>query len=62
MLEKLTKYLLVDDGFFSLKFGGFKSFEQSLFTDTEQDTCEPVLTLITQRKERKQTLLKEDPQ
>ncbi len=47
------KYLLVgDDGVFSLKFSG-RSFDQSLFTDTELNTCEPELTLMTQRTERK---------
>ncbi len=47
------KYLLVgDDGVFSLNVGGL-SFDQSLFTDTELNTCELDLTLMTQRTERK---------
>ncbi len=50
---KHMKYLLVgDDGVFSLKFGG-SSLDQSLFTDTELNTCELDLTLMTQRGERK---------
>ncbi len=48
---KHTKYLLVDEGFFSLNFGG-SSFDQSLFTDTELNTSEPDLSLRTQRAER----------
>ncbi len=47
------KYLLVgDDGVFSLKLGGLNSCDRSLFTDTELNTCEPDLTLMTQRTER----------
>jgi len=42
------KYLLLDDGVFSLKFGT-SPLDQSLFRDTELDTCEPDLTLMTQR-------------
>jgi len=37
------------DVFFSLKFGWLPSFDQSLFTDTELDTCESDLSLITNR-------------
>ncbi len=47
-------YLLVDDVFFSLKFGGSPSFERSLFTDTELDTCDPDLTLKIQTTKKKQ--------
>ncbi len=48
------KYLLVgDDGVFSLKFVFSPPFEWSLFTDTELNTCELDLTLMTQRTERK---------
>jgi len=43
-----TKYLSIDDGVFSLKSGP-PPLEQSLFRDTELDTCEPDLTLMTQR-------------
>jgi len=43
-----TKYLLFDGGVFSLKFSG-SSLDRSLF----MDTCEPDLTLMTQRTERK---------
>ncbi len=50
---KHMKYLLVDEDSFSLKFGGSRSFDQSLFTDGELDKCEPDLTLMTQRTERK---------
>ena len=49
---KHTKYLSLDDGVFSLKFGG-TPLDRSLFRDTELDTCEPDLTLMTQRTERK---------
>ncbi len=52
-IKKPMKYLLVDDVFFSLKSGGSPLFEWSLFTDTELDTCELVLTLKTQRTEEK---------
>jgi len=48
--KKHKKYLLLVDGFRSLNIGP-SSFEQSLFTDTELDTCEPDLTLMTQRTE-----------
>ncbi len=51
--KKPMKYLLVDDFVFSLKSGGSPSFDRSLFTDTELDTCELVLTLKTQRTEEK---------
>jgi len=44
-----TKYLLLDDGVFSLKNGGSKPLDRSLFRDTELDTCELDLTLMTQR-------------
>ena len=47
------KYLLLDDGVFSLKNGGSPPLDRSLFRDTELDTCEPDLTLMTQRTERK---------
>ncbi len=48
------KYLLVgDDGVSSLNLGGSPSFDRSLFTDTELNTREPDLTLMTQRTERK---------
>jgi len=47
------KYPLVGDGVFSLKFGGSPSFDRSLFTDTELDTCEPDLLLITNRDKKK---------
>ena len=49
---KLMKYLLLDDGVFSLK-SGTNPLDRSLFRDTELDTCEPDLTLMTQRTERK---------
>ncbi len=42
------KYLLADDGVFSLKFGA-SSLDWSLFTDTELHTCDPDLTLMTQK-------------
>ncbi len=42
------KYLLADDGVFSLKSGGLP-FDRSLFTDTEPDTSDPDLTLMTQK-------------
>ncbi len=48
---KHTKYLLVDEGFFSLNFGG-SPFDWSLFTDTELNTSEPDLSLRTQKRER----------
>ncbi len=48
---KHMKYLLADEGFFSLNFGG-SSFDQSLFTDTELNTSEPDLSLRTQGGER----------
>ncbi len=38
--------------FFSLNFGGSPSFDWSLFTDTELDTRDPDLTLMTQNEER----------
>ncbi len=41
------KYLLADDGVFSLK-NGPSSLDRSLFTDTELDTSDPDLTLMTQ--------------
>jgi len=37
--------------FSSLKFGP-SPFEWSLFTDPDPDTCEPDLTLMTQRAKR----------
>ncbi len=48
---KHTKYLLVDEGFFSLNFGG-SPFDWSLFTDTELNTSEPDLSLRTQKRKR----------
>jgi len=33
-------------------FGRSPSFEKSLFTDTEPDTCEPDLSLMTQREKK----------
>ncbi len=48
---KHTKYLLLDEGFFSLNFGG-SPFDWSLFTDTELNTSEPDLSLRTQSAER----------
>ncbi len=42
------KYLLADDGVFSLKYGGLP-FDRSLFTDTELDTSDPDPTLMTQK-------------
>jgi len=47
------KYPLVGDGVFSLKFGWPPSFDRSLFTDTELDTCELDPSQKKQRKERK---------
>lgn len=49
------KYLEDDDVFFSLKFGT-SSFDLSLFTDTELDTCEPDLSLMKQITEKKKKL------
>ncbi len=48
---KHTKYLLLDDVFSSLNFGG-SPFDWSLFTDTELNTSETDLSLTTQRAER----------
>lgn len=42
--KKNIKYLLEDDGGFSLKFGT-SLFEWSLFIDTKLDTGEPDLSL-----------------
>ncbi len=53
---KHMKYLLVDDGVFSLKLGP-SPFDWSLFTDTGLNTSEPDLTLMTQREREKNTLL-----
>lgn len=47
------KYL-EDDGVFSLKNGSL-SIDWSIFTDSELDTHEPDLTLMTQRTERGKT-------
>ncbi len=52
------KYLLAGGVFLSLKFG-MSSFDQSLFTDTELDTFEPDLTLMTQITERQNTVTQE---
>ncbi len=49
---KQIKYLLTDEDFFSLNFGCSSPFDWSLFTDTELDTRDPDLTLMTQRTER----------
>ncbi len=51
-----VKYLLGDESVFSLNSGGLLS-DKSLFTDTELNTCEPDLTLMTQRTEREFFLL-----
>ncbi len=48
---KHTKYLLLDDVFSSLNFGG-SPFDWSLFTDTELNTSETDLSLRTQSAER----------
>ncbi len=53
---KHMKYLLVDEGFFSLNSGG-ASFDLSLFTDTELNTSEPDLSLRTQRAKRERETL-----
>ncbi len=52
------KYLLAGGVFLSLKFG-MPSFDLSLFTDTELDTFEPDLTLMTQITERQNTVTQE---
>ncbi len=52
--QKSMKYLLADDGVFSLKFGP-SSFDWSLFTDTELDTSDPDLTLMTQNTQGENT-------
>ncbi len=49
---KTHEILVGDDGVFSLKFGRSPPFDRSLFTDTELNTCELDLTLMTQRTER----------
>ncbi len=53
-IKKHMKYLLSGGVFLSLKFG-MSSFDLSLFTDTELDTFEPDLTLMTQITERQNT-------
>ncbi len=45
--QKSMKYRLADDGVFSLKSGP-SPLDWSLFTDTELDTSDPDLTLMTQ--------------
>ncbi len=57
-IKKHMKYLLAGGVFLSLKFG-MSSFDQSLFTDTELDTFEPDLTLMTQITERQNTVTQE---
>ncbi len=48
--NKNIKYCLARDG--SPLNSGPLSFDQSLFTDTELDTCDPDLPLMTQREKR----------
>jgi len=55
--KKHMKYPLVGDGVSSLKFGWSPSFEQSLFTDTDLDTCELDQSRMKQRTEREKTHL-----
>ncbi len=45
--KKHIKYRLARDG--SPLKSGTSPFDRSLFTDTELDTCDPDLTLMTQR-------------
>ncbi len=56
--KKHVKYLLAAGVFFSLKSGP-PSFEWSLFTDTELNTSEPDLTLMTQEQKEQNILLQE---
>lgn len=51
MINKKLKYLGLAEGVSSLKSGP-PPLEWSLFKDTELDTCEPNLSLMTQRTER----------